>query len=1171
VALKIFLLGQFKLRAGERLLELPSRGAQSLLAYLALNAGVNQRREKLAGLLWPDAAESNARSYLRQALWRIRKALADGGLDWQAYLQVSDIALIFDDQADYWLDVAVLLAPGEARSPGDLMAAVGLYQGELLPGFYDEWLLLERDRVQAGYHHKMSLLLDGLIQAGRWTDALRWAEEWIRLGNSPEPAFRALMRAYAATGDRAMVGNTFQRCVEALDRELGVEPSAGTVELYEQLCRAERDGRPERVTLRSGLTTRQPAFLDDAHERAAEQPIFVGREAELAELDGHLSQVLDGQGRVVFVTGEAGSGKTALIEAFARRAQDAHPDLVVAGGNCNAHTGIGDPYLPFREILQLITGDVESRWAAGSISGDHARSLWQTMPLTAQAILEAGPGLIDTFIPGRALVERVSLCVPAGTGWLTYLDGYVGQRAAMAPAPGPQQSDLFGQYSRVLHQLAGQVPLLLVLDDLQWADLGSISLLFHLGRHLAGRRILIAGAFRPEEVAMGRDGDRHPLLPVVNELQRLSGDVIVDVDHADSRQFVTALLDSEPNQLGPSFRQMLFQQTGGQPLFTVELLRGMQERGDLLHNEGGQWVEGQALDWEKMPARVEAVIAERIERLARPLQDALRVASVEGDEFTAGVVARVLGVDEGEMLHNLSRELDRRHRLVGSQSILRLDGRSLSRYRFRHTLFQKYLYRNLDAVERAHLHEQVGLALEELLGEGQEITAVAAQLARHFQEAGIAHKAVHYLHRAGEEAFRLSAYQEAVGHLNRALTLLMSLPDSPARAEQELDLQLALGMAHMRKLPSPEWRTGFNRARELCLRAGKTDQLALIMGELAVVHFVRAEHEQARALATEAFGLARQSGDPLLAALGSWYLAFVFFYIGEFEACRSHLSPLLDLYDPRQHHFQFLAMRGADAGMSALGYEACALWCLGWPEQAERRSRQALALIGEFDHPFSVAEVLCFAGCMYHSLRGDAEAVEKYAAEMLRLTNKQGFDSWLATATWFQAEALILCDQTALGIAHARESMADSERIRERLNYGQALGALARAYDQAGRPDEALATIEKALDLTIKTGAHFLEAEWRRLQARFLRQLGDSAAAEASLGQALEVARRQKAKMWELRAAVDLAGLWREQGRPDQARSLLAGIYDWFTEGFDTADLRAARELLAALSAVGLA
>jgi predicted ATPase len=180
--------------------------------------------------------------------------------------------------------------------------------------------------------------------------------------------------------------------------------------------------------------------------------------------------------------------------------------------------------------------------------------------------------LIDTFVPGPALVERATVDAPSGAGWLTRLDQLAEHKAAASVVLGLHQSDLFEQYTKVLQALARGIVLVLVVDDLQWADLGSISLLFHLGRHLAGSRILIVGAYRPEEVAIGRDGERHPLEPVVSEFQRLFGDVLVDVDQAESRGFVEALLTSEPNRMGVPFRQILYRQTRGQPLFTIELL-----------------------------------------------------------------------------------------------------------------------------------------------------------------------------------------------------------------------------------------------------------------------------------------------------------------------------------------------------------------------------------------------------------------------------------------------------------------------------------------------------------------------------------------------------------------------------------------------------------------------
>jgi adenylate cyclase len=398
------------------------------------------------------------------------------------------------------------------------------------------------------------------------------------------------MRALALSGQRSAALAQYETCRRLLAEELGVEPGAETTRLYEQI----RDGKLKALVpspaVPPDFIARLPLFLEEEPPQV-EIPVFVARERELAQLDGFLDLALAGQGRVVFVTGEAGSGKTALVQEFTRRAQEAHADLIVASGNCNAYTGIGDPYLPFREILGLLTGDVQARWAAGAMTREHARRLWNMLPLAAQALVEAGPDLMDTFVLRAALLERAMTCTPGKGDWLTRLDELVERKPVIGPGS-PQQSDLFEQYTRVLKALARQALLVLVVDDLQWADAGSISLLFHLGRQLAGSRILIVGAYRPEEVAIGRDGERHPLEPVVNEFQRVFGDITVNLGQAESRDFVKAFLDSEPNRLGLPFREMLYRQTHGHPLFTIQLLRGLQERGDLVQDSEGRWVEG---------------------------------------------------------------------------------------------------------------------------------------------------------------------------------------------------------------------------------------------------------------------------------------------------------------------------------------------------------------------------------------------------------------------------------------------------------------------------------------------------------------------------------------------------------------------------------------------------
>jgi predicted ATPase/DNA-binding SARP family transcriptional activator len=1181
MSLKIHLLGQFKLLAADRPLELRSRPAQSLLAYLALNAGATQRRERLASLLWPDTNESNARGYLRQALWRIRKSLESGNLNWEDYLQISNISIAFDARSDYWLDAEAILGAAEERPVEEIIEIVRLYRGELLPGFYEEWVVPERDRLGAAYQQKMNLLLERLIQAGEWHEALEWSEAWIRMGYAPEAAFRAMMRAHAGLGNPGMVSATYQRCVEALERELGLEPSPETQRLYEQIRRGELDrpGSPHTGRV-ADLTDQRPSFLDEAEERPVETPVFVARQRELAKLEGFLDLALAGQGRVVFVTGEVGSGKTALIQEFTRRAQEAHAGpsagsgdaLIVASGNCNAYTGVGDPYLPFREILELLTGDVEARWAAGAITREHALRLWNTFPLAAQALVEAGPDLIDTFVSRGVLLERVMSVAPGKADWLPRLNELAEWKPAGPGTPSPQQSDLFEQYARMLGALARQAPLVLVVDDLQWADMGSISLLFHLGRRLGGSCILLVGAYRPEEIALGREGARHPLEPVVNELQRELGDITVDLGHAESRDFLDALLDSEPNRLGPPFREMFYRQTHGQPLFTVELLRGLQERGDLVRDSQGQWVEGQALNWERLPARVEAVVAERIGRLPQSLRDLLSIASVEGEVFTAEVTARVGAADEQELLRRLSSELDRRHRLVRAQSIQRIEGRPLSRYRFRHILFQKYLYGSLDEVERGHLHEQVGTALEVLYGDQEQAAAITVQLALHFQRAGITQKAIHYLRQAGERALQLSAYQEAVAHLNAGLALLMSLPDSGAeeqrleRAEQELALQISLGLAQKGDIPVPKAEEALTRARELCQQLGKTTQLCQVLGELSIFSYVRAEYQKARQLAEEALNLARQADDATLVALGHWHLGYILFGLGEYTASRAHLQQVISYYEPQQHHRSFVFLRGSDAGVSALAYDACCLWCLGYPEQAMNHSQQALALARKLDHTFSLVDVLCFGGCLFNKMRRDTGALKEDAEEFTRLSQEMDFLSFFYTGICYWGEALTRLGQVQEGMAQIHQGMASRQSRGAHCYSSGILGALAEAQANAGQLKDGLATLAEAFAMVEETNERYYEAELHRLWAELSLMQGDEAEAEASFERAIEVARRQEAKSWELRAAISLARLWHKQGKTDQARHVLEEAYNWFTEGFDTPDLIEASSLLEKLA-----
>jgi DNA-binding SARP family transcriptional activator/predicted ATPase len=1174
--LALYLLGTFQLTLdGKWITRFRSDKLRALLAYLAVESGRPHRREVLAGLFWPDYPDQVALSNLRKSLHLLRQAIGYEVAAGAPLLTITRQAVQLNPMA-LWLDVAefqALLTACEAHMHRHLhdcrpcmerlTQAVRLYQGEFLAGFsltgtlaFDEWVLIQREMLHQQALAALGNLAAAHEQCGEYDQARACAARQVALEPWREEAHRQLMRALTLSGQRNAALVQYETCRRVLAAELGVEPVAETTALYESI----RDGTLEAPTSAPALPPLPPflSYLGETRLAEKESPVFVAREHELAELDRFLASALAGQGRVVFVTGDAGSGKTALVGEFTRRGMAAHGDVIAATGHCNAHTGIGDPYLPFREIVQMLTGDIEARWAGGAITQEHARRLWALLPAAAQALMDSGPDLIDLFVSGEALLTRAQM----KGAWLARLEELIKRKAA-GPAPAElQQTDLFDQVTNVLQALARQHPLILVLDDLQWADTGSISLLFHLGRRLAGSRIIIIGAYRPEDVALGRDGERHPLEPIVNELQRECGDIEVDLDQAEGRQFVDAFLDSEPNRLGAAFRKTLYRHTGGHALFTVELLRGLQERGDLLRDETGQWVERPIMDWEKLPARVEAVIAERISRLPQEWQAMLAAASVEGEEFIAEVVASVLGTDEGEIVRHLSGELSKQHRLVVAQSVQRLDGQRLSHYRFRHYLFQRYLYQTLDEVERAHLHEAIGNVLEALYGES--VAEVTVQLAWHFEAAGVVDKAVDYLLQAGNQAVRLSAYNEAITHFTRGLALLETLPESPERAQQELALQLALGapLLAMQGWGTPEHAHACIRAYELCQQIGGTTQFLQALFLLADMCRAQGEHQKSLDLGEQLFSLAERTQDPQQIALAHWALGETRFFRGELTLAREHLAQASTLHDPRQHR-SLTSLTGPDTGVTCLAWLSWALWSLGYPDQAWQRSQEALTLAQELDHPLTLAFAMTFASCGFHLLRRETQAAQEGIEALVQLVTTNGLTTMQPWATILQGWGQARQGQVEEGIMQMRAGM-DTWRTMGAVS-GQSFQVLplAETYWRTGRAGEGVRVLDETLDMVEKTVERCLEAELYRLKGELLLAQGDGEEeAKACYRQAIAVARQQMAKSWELRAAMSLCRLWQRQGKQAEAYQMLEEIYSWFTEGFDTPDLQEARGLL---------
>jgi predicted ATPase len=465
----------------------------------------------------------------------------------------------------------------------------------------------------------------------------------------------------------------------------------------------------------------------------------------------------------------------------------------------------------------------------------------------------------------------------------------------------------------------------------------------------------------------------------------------------------------------------------------------------------------------------------------------------------------------------------------------------------------------------AGIYEAVGNELEQLYGEQTE--AIAVELARHFEGAGLLPKAVDYLQEAGNRAVRLSANTEAIAHFYRALALLETLPETIERDRQELALQIALfaPLAGAKGYGAPELGRVYTRAQVLSERAGEPGQVFLVFYGLWGHNFVQGDMKLARELAMQCLTLAEKLQERALLMEGHRMTDETAFHRGELVTAREHLERTLSLYDP-QLHSAHATVYGQDPGVASYSHGSWILWHLGYPDQARKMGQQAVTLGEDVSHPFSLAFGLCY-NAVLHQFCGDEQRVDELAEAAVSLSTEQEFVAWLAFVTvlrgWVQASR----GHKAEGIAQMCQGLADFQTISIHLHRPYFLALLAEAYGEVGQPAEGLTLLAEATTIVEQGEVRHYEAELYRLKGELSLMGGEEeVAVEADFRQAMDIARRQSAKSLELRAATSLSRLWLKGGKPDEARQLLAEVYNWFTEGFDTADLLEAKALLDAMA-----
>jgi adenylate cyclase len=746
-----------------------------------------------------------------------------------------------------------------------------------------------------------------------------------------------------------------------------------------------------------------------------------------------------------------------------------------------------------------------------------------------------------------------------------------------------------------LEVLTAQTPFVLVLEDLQWSDPSTLALIAVLARRQAHARLLVLGTYRPEEgLAEGR-----PLRGLMQELRGhgqchdLGVSLLekADVEGYLAKRFPASVL---PERLAP----VLYQLTEGNPLFLVTLVNDWVDRTILLQTEG-IWTLQKDLDalTANVPDNLRHLLSKQSDRLTQREQSLLEVGSVAGLEFSAATVAAAATVEVVEVERSCQGLADRQLFLRPAGISEWPDGTVAACYGFRHALYQYLWNERVTPSQRQRLHQQIGERLESAYEE--RVGEIAAELAVHFEQGRDYQRTLRYLQQAAQNALQRSAPQEAVGLLTKGLELLKTQPDTPARAQQELNLQVMLGPTWIvtKGYAALEVERAYARAQSLSRQIGQSPQLFPVLFGLWVFHLVRGKHETAYELGKQCMRLAQSVQDPMLLLQAHHALGVSLSNRGEFAACRAHFERELALYNPQRHR-AVAAYYGQDPGVACLSHMAWSLWFLGYPEQALKRIDEAFTLAQELCHANSLAAALNFAAYV-HQLRKEGGATQQRAEALITLCTEQEIPFWLAWGIILRGWALAEQDQGKEGLAQLQQGLDTYWALGAEQQRPYFLALLAEVQGRVKQEEKGLTLLSEALAAVQKNGECWWEAELYRLKGELtlqqssIQRLASGAQkssklkvqgaksrsdnlqsapcnpqseAEMCFHKAIEIARRQGAKSLELRAATSLARLLREQGNKAEAQRLLEEVYGWFTEGFGTPDLQEAKALLEELT-----
>jgi predicted ATPase len=882
-------------------------------------------------------------------------------------------------------------------------------------------------------------------------------------------------------------------------------------ERLERYYEAEGSDDPLRIEIPKG--TYAPAFVTAGSRSGAiespfvHQALPVGRDVQLAEMRATFEAAAAGQGSMLCLCGEPGIGKTTVVEAFLR---ELDAGCAVGRGRCSERLAGSEAYLALLEGLEnlLRTDDHRVRTLMNAVA----------------------PGWYARVTRGSDTDERTGT-----TGSTT-----------------TSQEHLKRELVAFVDEVSRDRPLVMFLDDLHWADASTVDVLAYWAARCRSQSALIIGAYRPAELLRAS----HPFVRVKLELQShgICHETMVPLlTPADVDRYLE--LQCPGHAFPPSLSSRIHEKTEGNPLFMADLVRFLRDRGVLLE-EGTRWrlVGDVAAIAGELPESVRSLIEKKIGDLSDADRTLVSAAAVQGQTFDADVVAKVLGTDETAVEERLE-SLDRTHgfvRLLGGRDFP--DGTFTLRYAFVHVLYQNALYASVRPTLKAAWSAAVATALVDRVG---QTDAIAAELAMLYEVAREYERAVDCFLIAARQAASESANAEAVVLARRGLETLQLLPETRERWQRELHLHTTLGPALMSTIGygAPEVEAAYVRARELCRLIGEMPQLFTAIYGLYQYWLARADYRTCRELAEQLTAIARKAEDDRLLIPAHTALGNTLCYTADFAGARHEAEELIARYDPARHHSLAALYSGFDPGVASTGALGVHLWALGYPDRAAGTAAEAVALARTLSHVSSLVLALIWSA-MLHQHRREPERTRQDAEEAIALAVPE-LMPWFAWATVLRGWAMAMQGEGEDGIAQVRTGLHAWTSGGLACLQPFFLLLLAEGEQASGDIDKARSTVAEALTITQRTGEGYAEAELHRLRGELQT---DPEEAERAVSHAIAIARRHRARSRELRACVSLTRL-QIVGQSSSHRQL-AEVYEWFTEGFDTIDLREAAAAL---------